>query len=90
MNKIRQGGLKDTPHSPSLNVKQPEELKLVMDKMAAEMEEAEANKNKMKLHHCTSANIVDVSVPLKKLPGEGPKGSAVMQNKKRIFIRSRL
>ncbi|XP_023552444.1 uncharacterized protein LOC111810104 [Cucurbita pepo subsp. pepo] len=91
VNKIRQGGLKDTPHSPSLNEKQPEELKLVMDKMAAEMEEAEANKNKMKLHHCTSANIGDGSVPLKKLPGEGPKGSAnVMQNKKRIFIRSRL
>ncbi|XP_022142728.1 uncharacterized protein LOC111012775 [Momordica charantia] len=90
---IWQGGLKDIPHSSSLNDKKPEELKLVMDKkMQAEMEEAEERKNKMKQHHCTSANIVYGSEPLKKFPGEGAKGSAntVQNDKKRIFIRSRL
>ncbi|XP_038905013.1 uncharacterized protein LOC120091185 [Benincasa hispida] len=89
--KVGGGGLKDTPHSSSLNEKKPEELKLVLDKMQAEMEKTEADKNKMKQHHCTSAEIVDDSEPLKKLPGEGVKGSAnEIQNKKRIFIRSRL
>lgn len=92
MHKIGQEGLKNTPHSSSLTEKKSEELKLVMDKMQAEMEEAEEHKNKMMQHHCTSAKIVDVSEPMKKFPGEGAKGSAnVMQNdKKRIFIRSRL
>lgn len=103
VHKIRQGGLKDTPYSSSLNEKKPEEVKLVMkpeevklvmDKMQAEMEEKEGNVNKMKQqqHHCTSAEIVDDdSEPLKKKQGEGDKGSAnVIQNKKRIFIRSRL
>ncbi|KAA0046872.1 uncharacterized protein E5676_scaffold298G001010 [Cucumis melo var. makuwa] len=94
VHKIRQGGLKDTPHSSSLNERKPEEVKLVMDKMQAEMEEKEGNQNKMKQrqHHCTSAEIVDDdSEPLKKKPGESDKGSAnVIQNKKRIFIRSRL
>ncbi|KAL0549888.1 hypothetical protein IC582_014381 [Cucumis melo] len=65
-----------------------------MDKMQAEMEDKEGNKNKMKQrqHHCTSAEIVDEdSEPLKKKPGESDKGSAnIIQNKKRIFIRSRL
>lgn len=89
--KIGQGGIKETPHSSSLNEKKPEELKLVMDKMQAEIEETEGHKNKMKQHHCTSAEVVDDSEPLKKLPGEGAKGSAnVTENRKRIFIRSRL
>ncbi|CAK9321920.1 unnamed protein product [Citrullus colocynthis] len=89
--KIGQGEIKETPHSSSLNEKKPEELKLVMDKMQAEMEETEGHKNKMKQHHCTSAEVVDDSEPLKKLPGEGAKGSAnVTENRKRIFIRSRL
>ncbi|CAB4277606.1 unnamed protein product [Prunus armeniaca] len=90
---IVQEGLKDQPPSVSPNDnKKPEDLKLAMKDMHAKMENMQEDTNIVKQQHNISAEHVMGSADPKKMPDErGIQGSDLLQNnKKKIFIRSRL
>lgn len=90
---IVQEGLKDQPLSVSPDdTKKPEDLKLAMEDMNAKMENMQEDTNIVKQQHNISAEHVMGSADPKKMPdGRGIQGADLLQNnKKRIFIRSRL
>lgn len=93
MYQIVQEGLKDQPLSVSPNDnKKPEDLKLAMEDMRAKMEDMQEDTNIVKQQHNISAeHVVRSADPKKMQDGGGIQGSDPLpNNKKKIFIRSRL
>ncbi|GLT67338.1 hypothetical protein SLA2020_396540 [Shorea laevis] len=88
--KIMQERLIDRP-SPCLNEKKKPEDCRAVEKMQVKIEEIEEEMDNIKQQSTPSAKTVGVSEPLKKTPSGGNKGLDFdNDNRKRIFIRSRL